>query len=96
MSYGAKVVVFDLAAERFPIDEFESKDALLAVTVDITRRDSIEAGLHEVIARWDTPHGLINNAALDAPPNSAAGRLIRSTPRSDEPNASSSPLPMRS
>jgi len=70
-SYGAKVAVFDVAAERFPLDEF-SKDALLVLTVDITRRDSIEAGLLEVISRWGTPHGLINNAALDAPPNAPA------------------------
>lgn len=72
LSYGARVAVFDVAAERFPIDDFDSKDALLALTVDITRRDSIEAGLREVISRWDTPHGLINNAALDAPPNAPA------------------------
>ena len=56
--------VFDVAAERFPVDDFELKDHLLTVTVDITSRESIEAGLGEVISRWDTPHGLINNAAL--------------------------------
>jgi NAD(P)-dependent dehydrogenase (short-subunit alcohol dehydrogenase family) len=72
LSYGAKVAVFDLAAERFPVDDFELKDHLLTVTVDITSRESIEAGLREVISRWDTPHGLINNAALDAPPNAPA------------------------
>lgn len=72
LSYGAKVAVFDVAAERFPVDDFELKDHLLTVTVDITSRESIEAGLGEVISRWDTPHGLINNAALDAPPNAPA------------------------
>ena len=72
LSYGAKVAVFDLAAERFPLDDFELKDQLLTVTVDITSRESIEAGLREVSSRWDTPHGLINNAALDAPPNAPA------------------------
>jgi len=71
LNYGAKVAVFDVAAERFPIDEF-SKDALLVLSVDITRRDSIERGLLEVISKWDAPHGLINNAALDAPPNAPA------------------------
>jgi NAD(P)-dependent dehydrogenase (short-subunit alcohol dehydrogenase family) len=71
LSYGAKVAVFDVAAERFSPEGF-SKDALLLLSVDITRRDSIEAGLREVISRWDTPHGLINNAALDAPPNAPA------------------------
>ena len=71
LNYGAKVAVFDLAAERFPLDEF-SKDALLVLTVDITRRDSIEPGLQQVISKWGIPHGLINNAALDAPPNAPA------------------------
>ena len=67
LSYGAKVAVFDVAA-----DQLVSKDGLIALTVDITSRESIEAGLREVISRWDTPYGLINNAALDAPPNAPA------------------------
>ena len=68
LSCGAKVAVFDVA----PKGDFESNDNLLVLTVDVTRRDSIEAGLREVISRWGTPHGLINNAALDAPPNAPA------------------------
>ncbi|HKY41595.1 MAG TPA: SDR family oxidoreductase [Pyrinomonadaceae bacterium] len=66
LSCGAKVAVFDVAPTR------ESKDNLLMLTVDVTRRDSIETGLREVISRWGAPHGLINNAALDAPPNAPA------------------------
>lgn len=65
-------MVFDVAAERFPTGDFETKDNLLALTVDITRRDAIEGALRQVVSKWDTPHGLINNAALDAPPNASA------------------------
>lgn len=68
LSYRAKVAVFDVA----PAGDLESKDALLVLSVDITRRKSIEAGLREVISKWGAPYGLINNAALDAPPNAPA------------------------
>ena len=75
LSCGAKVAVFDLAPDTFPARDFESHTAngtLVVLRVDVTRRDSVEAGLREVVSAWDTPHGLINNAALDAPPNAPA------------------------
>ena len=49
-----------------------NSNALLTIAVDVTRRDSIEAGLATVNAKWGTPHALINNAALDSPPNAPA------------------------
>jgi len=72
----AKVAIFDIqvseqkVAERF--GERHIEDNLLFLPVDITRRDSIEAGLGQVNARWGVPHALINNAALDSPPNAPA------------------------
>ena len=75
LNRGAKVAVFDLAAHRFPVADFESHQAngsLLVLEVDVTQRDSIEAGLRAVTSAWETPHALINNAALDAPPNAPA------------------------
>jgi len=73
---GAKVAIFDIqvseqkVAERFGARHTE--DNLLFLPVDITRRDSIEAGLGQIDARWGVPHALINNAALDSPPNAPA------------------------
>ena len=70
---GAKVAIFDIqvseqkVAERF--GERHTEDNLLFLLVDITRRDSIEAGLGQINARWGVPHALINNAALDSPSN---------------------------
>lgn len=71
---GAKVAIFDVlvdeqrVAERFGIQTLE--EAFLFLPVDVTSRASIEGGLREVNARWGVPHALINNAAVDAPPDS--------------------------
>ena len=68
---GARVAAFDLnPSQCSPADE--SGDKLMTVGVDITRRDSIQAGLAEVKSKWGTPDALINNAALDSPPNASA------------------------
>jgi NAD(P)-dependent dehydrogenase (short-subunit alcohol dehydrogenase family) len=52
---GARVAVFDLAADHF--------------RVDVTDRDAIEAATEEVTREWGAPHVLINAAALDSPPD---------------------------
>ena len=73
---GAKVAVFDSqvneqkVAERF--GERRGDAGLMFLPVDITQRNSIEAGLSQVDGRWGVPHALINNAALDSPPNAPA------------------------
>lgn len=70
---GAKVAIFDVqvserrVAERF--GERRSDPNLRFFPVDVTQRASIEDGLREVSALWGTPHALVNNAALDVPPN---------------------------
>ena len=73
---GAKAAIFDVqvdeqrVAERF--GERHTDDHLLFLRVDVTQRRSIEAGLSQVNAAWGVPHALINNAALDSPPNAPA------------------------
>jgi len=72
---GAKVAVFDAVARGEDMKRVESqcdKENLLFATVDVTRKDSILEGLSKVVEKWGPPHGLINNAALDSPPNSPA------------------------
>lgn len=39
---------------------------------DVTSRASVEAALAAITEAWGVPHGLVNNAALDAPPNAPA------------------------
>jgi len=73
---GARVAVLDAQVNPERVAEQFGKrqvaDQMLFVPVDVTQRSSIEAGLHEVKARWGTPHALINNAALDSPPGAPA------------------------
>lgn len=67
---GAHVAAFDIKFDNTKgnIKEVDSKNLLL-VEVDITKRASIEKGLEIVISRLGKPTILINNAAIDTPPN---------------------------
>ncbi|MDZ4230187.1 MAG: SDR family NAD(P)-dependent oxidoreductase, partial [Dehalococcoidales bacterium] len=73
---GARVAIFDsginpqLVAERFGVRQADNN--LLFLAADITRRSSIEAALEQVEKTWGVPHGLINNAGLDSPPDAPA------------------------
>jgi NAD(P)-dependent dehydrogenase (short-subunit alcohol dehydrogenase family) len=60
---GMRVAVYDVAAEP------GGDDSVLRFTVDVTDRRSIEAATDEVVAEWGAPHLLVNNAALDSPPD---------------------------
>jgi len=73
LTSGAKVAIFDIqSTEQNIVSRFGKRSVdnnLLVLPVDVTDHDSIESGLNEVISRWGTPSSLINNAALDSPPN---------------------------
>ncbi len=60
---GMRVAVFDVAAEQ------GADENLSHHCVDVTDRASIEAATAEVVDRWGAPHLLVNNAALDSPPD---------------------------
>ena len=73
---GAKVAIFDSGS---PSPEFMavnkhalSDDRLRVIGVDVTDRNSILAALEALVEDWGPPYGLINNAALDAPPGAPA------------------------
>jgi NAD(P)-dependent dehydrogenase (short-subunit alcohol dehydrogenase family) len=61
---GMRVAVFDEAAgsqsEQGPTRTYP---------VDVTSRRALAAATGDVIARWGVPHVLVNNAALDSPPD---------------------------
>ena len=71
----ARVVVFDIPDEEEAAGilgpELVGENVLYA-KVDVTQKESIERGLEKVKARWGIPHGLVNNAAIDSPPNAPA------------------------
>ena len=62
---GMRVAVFDVAAGDVP-------EGARAYRVDVTDRVEIETVLGEVEAEWGIPHLLVNNAALDSPPDAPA------------------------
>ncbi len=43
---------------------------LACIAADVTNKVSVQTALEAIEARWGTPHGLVNNAALDSPPDS--------------------------
>jgi len=61
---GMRVAVFDVAAEAGA-----DGDLVRRYPVDVTDRASIEDATNAVIADWGVPHLLVNNAALDSPPD---------------------------
>ena len=62
---GMHVASFDVAPGTVPA-------GARAYEVDITDRASIQRALDDVVAEWGVPHVLINNAALDSPPDAPA------------------------
>lgn len=73
---GARVVVLDRTAEpqevRARFGERADDGRLLALACDVTRRGDLQDALAEIAGRWEAPHVLINNAALDTPPGADA------------------------
>jgi len=71
LARGAKVALIDrrAAIEAAPAP---ASDAVLHLGADVLRRSDLEEALAAITARWGAPDGLINNAALDSPPNSPA------------------------
>ena len=73
---GARVAVVDLPmpADAVPtrLGDLADSPQVMFVPADITRRASLEAALAKIVACWETPFGLVNNAALDSPPNAPA------------------------
>lgn len=70
----AKVVVLDTSddAERINKIYGEKSKQIVFVKADVTNRESLEIALSAIEKRLGVPHVLINNAALDSPPNSPA------------------------
>lgn len=73
---GARVAVLDRTADPEVVQSRYGADAedarLLFLAADVTERASLEAARRKILERWEEPAGLINNAALDSPPDSPA------------------------
>jgi NAD(P)-dependent dehydrogenase (short-subunit alcohol dehydrogenase family) len=73
---GVKVVIFDLLSEPSintqAFSRFIRDGSIKAFVVDITMRKELVTASKEVLKMWGCPHILINNAAIDSPPNAPA------------------------
>lgn len=71
---GARLAVLDLPAD--PGEAFEgikgNEKNVFYHSTDVTIRRSLEKALEAITSHWGTPHAVINNAALDSPPDSSA------------------------
>jgi len=54
-------------AARLEIDDPDGR--LLAVTMDITDKTSVDAGFDRIVAAWGVPTVVVNNAGLDTQPS---------------------------
>lgn len=75
--HGARVAVLDLVDDADAVERRYGcdwdRDALFFLKCDVTRRDSLEAALAAIRSHFgDVPFGLVNNAALDSPPDASA------------------------
>jgi NAD(P)-dependent dehydrogenase (short-subunit alcohol dehydrogenase family) len=77
IAHGANVALLDILPDAgrisSPLSEAEVGGRLMLVGADVTDRGSLEKALQDISTRWETPFGLVNNAALDSPPGSPAG-----------------------
>lgn len=75
ITHGAKVVVLDIRVEKKIIERYFSKyinsGNLLILQTDITKRSSLKKALLKINKLFGVPYGLINNAALDFPPDAS-------------------------
>jgi NAD(P)-dependent dehydrogenase (short-subunit alcohol dehydrogenase family) len=75
MARGAKVAVVENRGDASLLDKLfphAKRDRLMFLRADVTSRGDLEASLKQLQAAWGAPHGLINNAAIDSPPDAPA------------------------
>lgn len=76
LEMGAKVGIFDISVKKEKmlsiVGQYYNHPNLNFQEVDVTKKKSLESAVENIIDKWGFPHGLINNAALDSPPNAPA------------------------
>ncbi len=75
LARGARVAILDNRASdaalkpSFPAADLDNS---LFLSADVTKRDELERALDQLQKKWGAPYGLINNAAIDSPPDAPA------------------------
>lgn len=85
---GGRVAVLDVSDDRsrakIPLADV-GEDRLRLFAADVTSKDSLKRALDAIQAAWGAPYGLVNNAAIDAPPGAPASE---NGPFEDYPDSS--------
>lgn len=63
---GARVAVWDVTASENAV---LSEERRIIQKVDVTSSGSIKCALRVLVEKWGVPEGLVNNAAIDSPPD---------------------------
>lgn len=75
-SAGARVAVLDRACKPKLIEArfgaLSEPERFIFLPADVTSRSSLQAALDKITNLWGPPDGLINNAAIDSPPDAPA------------------------
>jgi NAD(P)-dependent dehydrogenase (short-subunit alcohol dehydrogenase family) len=68
---GARVVVLDVTVDDSHVAErySDQREGMLFLQADVTDAGSLQRALVDIETRWGVPHALVNNAAIDAPPD---------------------------
>lgn len=76
LARGATVILLDLTDDRSKLKgdnaKFASSDKLHLFKTDITNKKAVEDVAAQIISKVGVPNVLVNNAALDSPPNAPA------------------------
>ena len=66
------IVDVDVSPQRRPQLPSAIRDRVIYFAADIRKRPQLERVLAGIEKEWESPFGLINNAAIDSPPNAPA------------------------
>ena len=75
LARGAKVAVLENRGTDADLDAVlhnADRSHRMLLKADVTRRSDVEAALAQVDEAWGPPDGLVNNAAIDTPPDAPA------------------------
>lgn len=71
---GAKVAVWDVkeADDGHVLKSLSDEGEVMFDKVDISKREDVQAAADRIVAKWGVPNVLLNNAAVDFPPQAGA------------------------
>jgi len=77
LDYGAKVAVIDKVAPKknHNLNSYLQTGNIFFITTDITKKNEVKSALDLIKKKWGVPEILINNAAIDFPPQKSGEKF---------------------